>query len=185
MLDLTRNRITTPSAAEKASRIHPSLDKEGSKRGPTFLKQGGEKEVLYNRCDMHFKNKPENKDFRKELRRTLTPAEAAMWNVLKGGKLDGRKFRRQHGVGVFVLDFYCPAELLAVELDGLDHMLLPGGTRDSERTRFLRHFGIRVIRFENDLVFKDIEWVVDVIRSHFGWKLRGEEPTPWIPSKTK
>ena len=132
---------------------------------------------------MHFKNKPENKDFRKELRRSLTPAEVALWNVLKGSKLDGRKFRRQHGIGNYVLDFYCPAERLAVELDGYHHMTLPGGTHDSERTRFIRHFGIRVIRFENAMVFKQIEWVVDLIRSNFGWHERGETPTPWIPSK--
>ncbi|MBK9154196.1 MAG: endonuclease domain-containing protein [Chloracidobacterium sp.] len=133
---------------------------------------------------MHFKNKPENKEFRKKLRKTLTPAEAALWNVLKGSKLDGRKFRRQHGIGNYVLDFYCPEEKLCIELDGHDHMLLPGGAHDSERTRYLRHFGIRTIRFENDIVFNDLERMVEIIRSHFGWQDRGETPTPWIPSKS-
>ena len=134
---------------------------------------------------MHFKNKPENKDFRKHLRRSLTPAEAVLWNVLKGSKLDGRKFRRQHGIGDYVIDFYCPEERLSVELDGDGHMTLPGAVHDSERRRFFRHFGIRVVRFENELVFKDLELVVEMIRSNFGWQTRSETPTPWVPSKDK
>ena len=51
-------------------------------------------------------NLPELKTFRKELRNQLTPAEAKLWNSLKGSQLDGRKFRRQHSVGPFILDFY-------------------------------------------------------------------------------
>jgi very-short-patch-repair endonuclease len=56
---------------------------------------------------------------RRQLRRGLTPTEACLWTQLKkGSRLNGRKFRRQHSVGQYVLDFYCPAEKLAVELDG-------------------------------------------------------------------
>src|SRR2546430_11027834 len=57
---------------------------------------------------------------RRELRRRLTIAEARLWNHLKESSLRGRKFRRQHSVGPYILDFYCPGERLAVELDGAD-----------------------------------------------------------------
>jgi very-short-patch-repair endonuclease len=63
-------------------------------------------------------NNPRSKKRRRKLRRALTPAEASLWKFLKNSKLDGRKFRRQHSVGPYTLDFYCVEEWLAVELDG-------------------------------------------------------------------
>src|SRR2546423_2273120 len=66
-------------------------------------------------------NMPERKEFRIRLRKNLTSAEATMWKILKSSKFEGRKFRRQHSVGKYVLDFYCPAERLAIELDGEAH----------------------------------------------------------------
>ena len=59
-----------------------------------------------------------HKTKRKKLRNNLTPAEAALWNLLKNSQLEGRKFRRQHSVGFYILDFYCPSERMAIELDG-------------------------------------------------------------------
>ena len=64
---------------------------------------------LHNRLDML--------TFRRSLRRTQTPAEVVLWGLVRGGRL-GVRFRRQHAVGPFVLDFYCPSARLAVELDG-------------------------------------------------------------------
>ena len=60
-------------------------------------------------------NLPTLRTFRKELRNNLTPAEARLWTLLKGSQLAGRKFRRQHSVANYILDFYCPSERLAVE----------------------------------------------------------------------
>ena len=65
--------------------------------------------------------RPYLQTFRTKLRSNLTPAEATLWRMLKGSKLQGRKFRRQHSVANYILDFYCPAERLAVELDGQVH----------------------------------------------------------------
>jgi len=65
-------------------------------------------------------NKLETKDLRKKLRRSLTTAEARLWIQLKGSKL-GKKFRRQHSIDRFILDFYCPELKLALELDGATH----------------------------------------------------------------
>jgi very-short-patch-repair endonuclease len=121
-------------------------------------------------------NQPEFKTFRTRLRKNLTPAEAAFWRVVQNSKLDGRKFRRQQSVGKYVLDFYCSTEKLAAELDGEVHFNEYAVIRDHERRLFLEFFGIKVIRFENKLVFEELEWVLDRIRSNFGWRMKDNHP---------
>ena len=123
-------------------------------------------------------NQPELKTFRTRLRKNLTPAEAKFWKVVQGSKLDGRKFRRQQSIGKYVLDFYCPQEKLAVELDGEVHFNELAAIKDRERRLFLEFFGIKVIRFENRLVFENLEYVLDKIRSNFGWRGAGQPPRP-------
>ena len=66
---------------------------------------------------MRLHNLPAKKQQRRELRSHLTPEEAFLWSHLQQRKLSGRKFRRQHSIGPYILDFYCPAEKLAVELE--------------------------------------------------------------------
>ena len=122
-------------------------------------------------------NLPKLKIFRKDLRNNLTPTEAKLWKVLQNKNLEGRKFRRQHSVGNYILDFYCPAEKLAVELDGEVHFSDTARAFDRERTLFLENCGIRVLRFENKLVFEDLEWVLGVIRNNFGWREGSPETT--------
>jgi very-short-patch-repair endonuclease len=114
---------------------------------------------------------------RKELRKRLTPAEATLWSALKKSKLNGRKFRRQHSVGNYVLDFYCVDESLAVELDGQVHKNYLAEDYDERRTVFLRRAGIMVIRFENFLVFEELDYVLNRIKSCFGWKVRSTTPS--------
>ena len=111
----------------------------------------------------------ELKTFRRELRHNLTPAEAKLWKMLQGSRLGGRKFRRQHSVGSYILDFFCSAEKLAIELDGQVHMSGKAQEYDYERKLFLEFYGIKVIRFENKWVFEEPEFVLDQIKSHFGW----------------
>jgi len=108
------------------------------------------------------------KDRRKNLRKALTPAEARLWTMLNGSALEGRKFRRQHSVGNYILDFYCAAEKLAIELDGAIHNDPIQSVCDEERDRFLRSLGIRVLRFENRLVFERPEMLLDEIARHLG-----------------
>ena len=95
--------------------------------------------------------------------------------IVKKGQLEGRKFRRQHSVGSYVLDFYCPAEKLGIELDGEVHFNERAIEHDRERRLFLEYFGIRVLRFENRAVFDEPELVVETIYRNFGWK---ETTTP-------
>jgi very-short-patch-repair endonuclease len=94
----------------------------------------------------------------------MTPAEAKLWTYLKGKQLEGRKFRRQHSVRQYILDFYCPESRLAIELDGEAHNSAIAAEYDHERTLFLEATGIRVIGLENNTVFDHPEWVLEQIR---------------------
>ncbi len=99
---------------------------------------------------------------------SLTPAEALLWTQLQSRQIAGRKFRRQHSVGPYVLDFYCPREKLAVELDGAAHDHEQAVERDETRTRHLVSLGIRVVRFENRDVLSNMEGVLRMIEDQFG-----------------
>ncbi len=112
-------------------------------------------------------NRKHLKLFRKELRNNLTSAEATLWKSLQKSQLGGRKFRRQHSVGGFILDFYCPSERLCVELDGAHHFTPEGLVNDQRRTAFLNSVNIRVVRFENCRVFENLAGVLDELKRNF------------------
>jgi very-short-patch-repair endonuclease len=112
-------------------------------------------------------NRHPQKGRRQKLRANLTPAEARLWTYLKSNQLDGRKFRRQHGIGTYILDFYCPSERLAVELDGESHAGPIAAKHDAERTAYLNSLNIRVLRFENEVVFNMPEALLQRIRESF------------------
>jgi very-short-patch-repair endonuclease len=112
-------------------------------------------------------NRKELEHYRKELRNNLTSAEATLWRELQRKQLEGRKFRRQHSVGSYILDFYCPSEKLCVELDGAHHFTEEGLTYDKKRTEYLNSLNIHVIRFKNLDVFEQMEKVLSEIKSKF------------------
>ena len=103
------------------------------------------------------------KKFRRELRNKPTPAEQLLWNELKWKKLKGYKFRRQHSVGNYILDFYCAEYMLAIELDGAHHLEKEEVIYDNARTEFLNELNIKVIRFRNFEVENDIRRVLEDI----------------------
>jgi very-short-patch-repair endonuclease len=96
----------------------------------------------------------------RDLRRGMTPAEERLWNALRGRRLNGLKFRRQHPLDRFVLDFYCVERRLAVEVDGVGHTTPDQAARDEERTMWLNAQGVRVLRVTNDEVEHDFNGVV-------------------------
>jgi len=93
-------------------------------------------------------NLNDRKSLRQKLRHNATPAEKRLWNVLKNSAA-GAKFRRQHGVGSYVPDFYCPEHKLAVEILGGIHNDVIRSEYDAERHDWLKSQGIRVLYFEN------------------------------------
>ena len=107
------------------------------------------------------------KPYRKALRNHGTSAEATLWKSLQKRQLDGRKFRRQHSVGNFIVDFFCYEENLAIELDGSIHNDPLVAKNDERKTEYLKSNGIKVIRFENRAVFENLDAVLELIRSSF------------------
>ena len=112
-------------------------------------------------------NEERLKVIRRALRSNATSAEAVLWKFLQKNQLRGRKFRRQHSIGPYVVDFYCPAEQLAIELDGEVHNDPGRREYDGEREAYLRDQDIRGVRFENKEVFENLEIVLEGIAWHF------------------
>jgi very-short-patch-repair endonuclease len=110
-----------------------------------------------------FYNRTEDKDKRQMLRRDSPPAERLLWSRLRECQVGGLRFRRQYGIGVFVLDLYCPSCKLAVELDGMSHDSDEAQDYDRQRQAFIESFGIRMLRFPNQAVFADLDTVVEQI----------------------
>ncbi|HEX6036442.1 endonuclease domain-containing protein [Longimicrobium sp.] len=108
----------------------------------------------------------------KALRKDMTEAERVLWSALRGEKVGGLRFRRQHAVGPFILDFYCPSARLGIELDGPIHEAQR--ELDQARTEALETQGIRIIRFPNERVMADLESVLQDIRVEIG-RLQVEE----------
>ena len=113
---------------------------------------------------MKIHNLPEKKTLRQKLRHNATPAEKRLWSVLKNSAT-GAKFRRQHGVGSYVLDFYCPEHKLAVEIQGGIHNDVIRSEYDAERHAWLESQGIRVLYFENRTILELLDFVIGVIQS--------------------
>ena len=100
----------------------------------------------------------------RRFRRALTPPEARLWRYLKGDKLAGLGFRKQHPVGPWVLDFYCAAAKLAVEVDGASHDTEERIAKDARRTAWLNARGVRVIRIRALAVRDELDGVLAFIR---------------------
>ena len=100
---------------------------------------------------------------RRELRKEPTLYESLLWARLRGSQLEGHKFRRQHSVGVYILDFYCPAKRLCVEVDGNVHDNKAAIAHDKERDETLAQLNIRTVRFTNNEVVTDTESVLKQI----------------------
>ena len=94
------------------------------------------------------------------LRKNQTPAEQLLWSKLRSRGLSGYKFRRQHPIDKYILDFYCSEAKLAIELDGGDHSAIQSMNRDKERTLNLQKIDIRVIRFWNHEVLNNLDEVI-------------------------
>jgi very-short-patch-repair endonuclease len=108
-------------------------------------------------------NRPALKSRRKELRNNSTPAEKLLWGILQHSNLGSYKFRRQHSVGAYILDFYCPSEKLAIELDGDSHFTDEAIEYDRERTAYLNALNIKVVRFLNTDVYDNLDVVCERI----------------------
>ncbi len=108
----------------------------------------------------HFNAEPETFRTAKVLRKNMTEAEKKVWKELRNRNLSGYKFRRQHPVGQYIVDFYCPGRGLIIEIDGGIHNEPEKQEKDQNRQAELDRLGLKVIRFTNEEVRNDMEIVM-------------------------
>ena len=104
----------------------------------------------------------------RDLRKNATDAERRRWSKIRGKQLKEYQFYRQKNIGDYIVDFYCPAAKLIVEIDGGQHYSEANIVKDEARDKFLSDLGFRVLRYSNSDVFKNIEGVVTDIYNHLG-----------------
>ena len=121
---------------------------------------------------------PTPRDRARRLRRDQTEAERKLWARLRDRELDGAKFRRQHPIGPFIVDFCSPEHRLIIELDGGQHAIR--AEADRKRSEFLARRGYSVLRFWDNEVFQDVEAVLQQIAR----VLRNPHPSP-LPSRER
>jgi very-short-patch-repair endonuclease len=99
----------------------------------------------------------------RQLRRDATRPEQKLWLRLRGAQVLRHSFRRQHPIGPYILDFYCPSAKIAVELDGDQHAAPEARAYDARRAQFLRTKGISVLRFANHDLKENLDGVLEGI----------------------
>jgi adenine-specific DNA-methyltransferase len=119
----------------------------------------------------------------RQLRRDATEAESRLWSALRDRRLAGFKFRRQHPIGPFVVDFFCPERRLAVELDGGQLFEDAGRPYDERRTRFLARRRIVVVRFTNAQARFEPDAVLETIFALLKALARPASSTPLRPAR--
>jgi very-short-patch-repair endonuclease len=129
-----------------------------------------------------YKVDDEHRAFAKQQRRLMTRAEEMLWNVLRAGRLDGWKFKRQVPFGRFVADFCCAQARLVVELDGAPHERPEQMVHDQSRDAWFAEQGFRVVRISNDLVLTSMELAIKRIRETLTTPSPGSLRLPPSPS---
>ncbi|MEI7603891.1 MAG: endonuclease domain-containing protein [bacterium] len=112
-----------------------------------------------------FLNKSDQKITRKKLRNQLTPYESKLWIYLKNRQLLGYKFRRQYGIGKYIVDFCCVEKKVVIELDGILHMNNNIAENDKKRDLILIKLGYKVLRYSNKEIMNSLENVLESIKN--------------------
>ena len=118
--------------------------------------------------DFYFGATAETKARAAELRKSMTYAEKVLWQQLRNRKMEGLKFRRQHPVSIFIIDFYCHEKKLAIEVDGGIHLSADKKEWDENRTFELNELGINVLRLTNEEVVDSTQKAIERIKAYLG-----------------
>lgn len=110
-------------------------------------------------------NKIEYKERRQELRNNMTEPEKRLWSILSNKQM-GVKFRRQHGIGNYIIDFYSPEIKLVIEVDGESHFSVEAQAYDKIREEFMQSLGLTTLRFLNQDVMQNLEGVYQMIHNY-------------------
>jgi len=103
------------------------------------------------------------KRYSQELRKNMTDAKRPLWSRLRQKQIKGYHFYRQRIIGNYIVDFYCPKGKLIVEVDGGQHYQVDGNMKDKVRDDYIREVGMKIIRFSDREVFKNLEGVLEKI----------------------
>ena len=114
---------------------------------------------------------------RRRLRIKATPEERVMWKLLSAKQLNGTHWYRQFSVGHYILDFYCPAAKLCVEIDGLHHLSEEVAQYDNQRTAYLANEGIEVLRVPNEIVWTQSDVMLSAILEALERRMNIKEQT--------
>jgi len=106
---------------------------------------------------------PNTFDKAKLLRNNMTEAEKILWDLLKNRSVFKVRFRRQHPIGIFIVDFYCHEYKLAIEIDGEIHLKNEVIEYDDGRSHDIEKYGIKILRFTNNEVFTDPKKIINEI----------------------
>ena len=96
-------------------------------------------------------------DLKLRIRSDMTGPETRLWSRQRARQLQGLKFRRQHGIGPYIVDFYCPEQFLVIEVDGDSHADADQILKDQLRDRYFQSLGLRVVRYINDDILKNLD----------------------------
>ncbi len=111
-------------------------------------------------------NKKYHKNSRRQLRGQMTKAEIALWHKIRNRQL-GYKFRRQHGIGKYITDFYCPELKLIIEIDGDIHFYERNIAADKKREEYFKKLGLKTIRYTNSDIIQNINNVLENLKDIF------------------
>jgi very-short-patch-repair endonuclease len=109
---------------------------------------------------------PKLKKRARELRKNMTESEKTLWAAVRRKQLDGYQFYRQKNIGQYIVDFYCPAAKLVVEVDGGGHHNEKADAYDGIRDNYLRKLGFTVLRVPSDDIFSNLDTVLQKIQTH-------------------
>jgi very-short-patch-repair endonuclease len=154
--------MTRPRGTLQTSPCKGEVDREASGRGSRFSRTP----IMTARA--------------RKFRSAMTDAESRLWRALRRDQLNGLSFRRQHPIGAYTLDFYCPNLRLAVELDGGQHAG-PRKLADDRRTRRLAERGIVVLRYWNNEVLSNLPGVLSDLLAHAERLAQRVTPSPTLP----
>ena len=122
-------------------------------------------------------NKLEYKKRRQALRHNMPEPEQRMWKILRHEQL-GVKFRRQHGIGCYIVDFYCAELKLVIEIDGDSHFVEGAHIKDKIRSDFMSNLGIKTMRLNNQDVMNNLDGVYQTIKQQLDLMMQTPSQPP-------
>lgn len=129
------------------------------------------------------RGQPDYLDIKRTLRSNMTGPEARLWSRLRARQLQRLKFRQQHGIGPYIVDFYCPEQSLIIDVDGDSHADADQVMKDKQREQYLQSLGLRVIRYIKDGIVKNLGGVLEDLAERIS--SRSTSPRPSLPRRGK